>query len=458
MCRPLYLLIPIFILWTSCSEPDDSISFDPDLNILFSNDSVVFDTLLSDSRSSTRRLTIYNPNKQAIEFSRIQLGKQNTSDYSVIISGKAQNEVINERILGGDSLLVLIEVNVVPKNRNDPYLVKDSLVFNWNTNSEHVKLISWGQDGKRIRNEIPCNITWTNNRPYIISDTVLVQPNCQLVIEPGTQIFLENNATIFIQGTLTAIGDSANHIVFRNTRFDGIYDQIPGQWNGIYFLEGSNNNEIAFAEIFNGRTGLRLGTPDDNDIPDVQVSNTEIYNMSFAGILAFTSDLNAINCLIYNCGTYLTGNFAGGNYTYQHCTFSNDPSLFVQEQPAVQFSDNIEIDNNELLTNDLTFELTNCIVWGSGEEELLISNGGGANINANLTTNIIRSSQELPGNFTSREFNFPGFTNAISFDYSLDSLAFAKGKGTDIGILNDIRNVVRDGMPDIGAFERVEKK
>ncbi len=447
----------VLLIWSSCSTAEDDISFDPNLEILFSNDSVAFDTLLSESRSATKRLTIFNPNENAILLSEILLGKDQASDYSIIVNGKEGAQQTNEQILGGDSLLILVEVNINPRNLNAPYIVKDSIVFNWNGNTAHVKLISWGQDGNRLQNQIICDEVWTKGRPYIISDTLLVRPNCQLTIEPGTSVFFENDAALFIQGSLQAVGDSANHIVFRNARFDGIYDQVPGQWNGIYFLEGSADNQVRFAEIFNGQVGLRVGSPDDDDIPDVIVSNTEIFNMSSDGILAFTSDVEATNSLIYNCGRYLIGNFAGGNYTYQHCTFSNDQSFFVHSEPGVQFSDNIIISESETLTDDLTVELTNCIIWGSQDEELAINGGGGSIVTATLTTNIIRSGEGIFGNFTSQDFNFPGFANQFLFDYSLDTLAFAQDKGLDIGVLKDIIDVPRDEMPDIGAFERVDK-
>ena len=457
MLKAAVPFLAILLIWTSCSTAEDDLSFDPNLELLFSNDSVAFDTLLSDRRSATRRLTIFNPNENAILVSEIILGKNQASDYSMVVNGKQGDQQLNERILGGDSLLILVEVNINPRNRNIPYLVKDSIIFNWNGNTEHVKLVSWGQDGNRLQNQILCDEVWTKDRPYIISDTLLVRPNCQLTIEPGTQVFFENDAALFIQGSLMAVGDSANHIIFRNARFDGVYDQVPGQWNGIYFLEGSANNQVSFAEIFNGRVGLRVGSPDDDAIPDLVVSNTRIFNMSSDGILAFTSDLEATNCLIYNCGRYLVGNVAGGNYTYRHCTFSNDQSFFVHSLPSVQFADNVILSESELLMADLTVEMTNCIVWGSQDEEFNINNDGGSIAIATLTTNIIRSGEEIFGNFTSQDFNFPGFSNQFLFDYSLDTLAFAQNKGIDIGILKDIEDTPRDDMPDIGAFERVDK-
>lgn len=441
----------------SCSPDEENISVDPNLELLFSTDTVSFDTLLSATRSNTRRLKVINPNNQSIQFDNISLGKESDSDYAVIINGRNSTNLKNQILLGGDSLLILVEVRITPRNQDLPYIVRDSIIFEWNTNRAHVKLIAYGQDGNRRSKDIICDETWTNDRPHIIADTLLVSAGCQLTIEKGAKIYFENDAALFVQGTLKAIGDSSDHIEFRNSRFDGVYDQVPGQWNGIYFLEGSKDNEIWYAEMFNGQIGLRIGTPDENKEPDVLVSHTKIYNMSFAGILAFTSDVKAINTLIYNCGTYLIGNFAGGNYTYQHCTFSNEPSLFIQDEATVQFSDNIVIGPDEIITDDLFVALENTIIWGTGEEELLINNGGGSVVDAMLTTNIIKSAQEVNNNFTSQEFNFPGFKDPFLFDYSLDTLAFAKDKGTPTGIEDDIMGMTRDELPDIGAYERIEK-
>ena len=445
-------------MWWSCSTVDDNVSFDANLEVVFSNDSVSFDTLLTDTRSQTLRLTVYNRNNTAIQFSEIFLARGDQSDYSIIINGKEGLNQFDELLLSGDSMLVLVETTITPRNQDLPYLVKDSIVFNWNGNSEHVKLVSWGQDGNKVSNQLLCDVTWTSNRPYILADTVVISPECLLTIDAGARVYFENDAALFIQGTLNAVGDSANHITFTNARFDGVYDRIPGQWNGIYFLEGSTNNEITFADIFNGQIGLRIGTPDDDDVPDVVVQNTSIYNMSFAGIMAFTSDVEATNCLIYNCGSFVVGNYAGGNYSYRHCTFVNDPSFFVTSDPAVQFSDNVVLSDNSVLSAPLSIEMINSIVWGSSDEDLLISNAEGEPLFTSIRSNIIRSVQGVEENFASTSFNFPGFSDPFSFDFSLEPEAFAIDQGEDIGISEDIRGADRDAQPDIGAFEAIEEE
>lgn len=448
--RPFLLLIVVCVV--GCSLLDEPISSSGSLSLTFSTDTVAFDTLLTERRSPTQRLSIYNPNEAAIRISRIALAGGDLSDYSLIVNGRQSPVLTDEVLNAGDSLLVLVEIKVSAQNRDLPYAVQDQIEVSWNGNQQDIILLAYGQDGIRPEAQLICDTFWSNQRPYILSDTLVVGPGCELVIEKGAHLYFENDAALFVQGTLTAVGDTASKILFTSTRFDSGYDQVPGQWNGIYFLEGSTGSRLSFVEISNAQIGIRAGTPDDDNVPDVVLENTSIYNMSFAGILAFSSDLLASNTLIYNCGTYLVGNFAGGAYQYRHCTFSNHLSFFNSSEPYVQFSDNIVLSDGQLLSEDLTLEISNSILWGTGENELLISEGGGAQLAISLRANIIRTAETIDQNYTSLDFNFPGFTAA----YDLDTLAFAKDKGVELGIRTDILGHPRDTLPDIGAFERIE--
>ena len=457
MKRAYYFVIAIWaLLLVACEPEEEQVSGDQNLQLTFSSDTVLFDTLLTAKKSLTRRFRIYNPNSKAVSVSDIRLGKGAESDYSVIINGKTGTSVQDEVIFGRDSLLVLVDVTIDPQDQNLPYLVKDSVIVEWNGNSDHVKLVAWGQDANYINSELICDEVWTKDRPYVIYDLALVDSLCTLTIEAGTKIYLDNDASLFVQGSLKVLGDSGNHVTFRNTRFDEDYLAAPGQWGGIFFLEGSKKNEIRYADIENGQIGLRIGTPDSDNDFDVEISHSTIRNMSYAGILAFTSDVYAYNVQIYNVNQYLVGNFAGGTYKYEHCTFANNASDFLTDDPLLQFSDNIILENGNLLTSNLYLEMTNSIAWGKGDEQLLFSNEGGADFEVYLTNNIIKLSEEIDGNFTSQQSNFPGFVDPIANDFQLDSLAFARDKGINIGITDDINGMLRDDKPDIGAFERID--
>lgn len=447
----------MFVLM-ACEPEEEQLTSSSNARLAFSNDTVVFDTLLSNRTSITKRFRIYNPNEKAVRIDDIHLGKGRYSDYSMIVNGCSGTSIKDQVLFGGDSLLVLVNIDIDPQDKNLPYLVKDSVVVEWGRFRTHVKLVAWGQDATFINGGLICDEVWTAERPYVIYNYAYVDTLCSLTVKPGARIYLDNEASLFVQGSLKINGDSGNHVMVRNTRFDRNYREAPGQWGGIFFLEGSYDHEVSYAEIENGTIGVRVGTPDDNNEPDLIISHTTIRHMAQAGILAFNSDIYAYNTLVYDAGAYLVGNFAGGNYTYEHCTFTNSPSFFINDEPMVQFSDNVVLTEEETLVEDLSVTIRNSIIWGEGDEQLLVSDGGGADVNTVFQSNIIRSATEREDNFTSQERNFPGFADPPSFNFELDSLAFARDKAASSDILTDITGKLRDAQPDIGAFERFDKE
>ncbi len=452
------LLFSIVLLVYACSPVEEEITTDQNARLAFSSDTVIFDTLFSSVGSITKRLKVFNQNKNAVNLSSIQLGKGSNSDYTIIVNGEERNNFNNEVILGKDSMLILIKVKIDPKDEDLPYLVKDSIVFVSNGNSEHVKLVTWGQDATFINGEIiDCNATWNANRPYVIYNFALVDTLCTLDVEAGARIYIDNGASLFVKGSLRLNGVLDDKVIVRNTRLDPKFTISPGQWDGIYYLEGSFDNKVEHAIISNGTTGLRVGTPDDDLDYDLEIGNTVIEHMSVAGIQAFTSDIRAYNTVVYNCNEYVIGNFLGGNYVYEHCTFTNEPTSFFREGPSFQFSDNIVAGDNSLLTADLNLKIVNSILWGNEDDEFLISASGQQQVVLELHDNIIRTTDaayEEIGNTISIDNNFPGFHNLFLFDYQIDSLGNARDKGDDIGIAFDILGTPRDDNPDYGAYER----
>ncbi len=453
-----FLAVSIF----SCTPEQEIIDDSPGNQLLLSTDTVLFDTLFTTVGSVTRRLRISNKNKQAIKIANISLTGGASSPYNIIVNGDKGFSFDDVVIFGGDSLLILVEVTIDPRNDDLPFLVKDSISINQGNFQQYVKLVSWGQDANLLNNVIlNCNETWTADRPYVIVNRVLVDSLCNLTIEKGVRVLFDNNASMFVQGSLEVKGDTSEQVIFRSIRSDGIFENTAGQWGEISFLVGSKGNIINNAIISNGRVGLRIGTPDDDNIPDVTVTNTIIENMSEAGILSFTSDITAINTLIYNCGSYMTGNFAGGNYNYYHCTFTNNLNDFRRDEASVIFSDNLILSDNSVLTDNLNLELVNTIIWGNLEDELLISLKGQTNSSLVIQNNVIRSTLEdfeTNDNLIGQVLNFPGFISPFQREYQIDSLSIARNTGIDIGVAFDIRGLPRDGQPDIGAFERIDPK
>ena len=70
---------------------------------------------------------------------------------------------------------------------------------------------------------------WTNNNVYIVNGNITVPSGSQLTIQPGTTIKFNGNYSLIANGTLSAVGTSANKIVFTSN----LNPQTIGDWNRI---------------------------------------------------------------------------------------------------------------------------------------------------------------------------------------------------------------------------------
>ncbi|MEM6523502.1 MAG: right-handed parallel beta-helix repeat-containing protein [Bacteroidota bacterium] len=474
MLRNVFIgLVFFFGVLASCSPEEEKITFEGDAFLRFSTDTVFFDTIFTqistEIRNVTKRFRVYNDNDNAVRINDISLADGTDSPYIIFVNGRPGNSFADTRILGGDSMLILVEVSIDPMDENLPFVVEDQVNFNTNGNEQDVKLVSWGQDANFLRDSIlSCNSVFTSEKPYVIYNSVLVDTLCNLTVEPGARVFSHNGSFIFIRGSINVQGSAEEKVVFTNDRFDEAFQNAPGQWGGIIFLPGSKDNRIDHAEIRNAEVGLYLGTPDEDNEADLIVSNTRIENMGgnsilpiggdFVqpgfGIIAITSDLEATNVLINNCAVNVLGNYAGGNYKYEHCTFGNFSFDFFREDAAVVLSDNLVLPGNGLLVSELNVEMTNSIIWGNLRDELLISESGEVTNSLMLENNLIRTQLSLPeSNFLNED---PRFFDPRDYVYSLDTLSPAKDVGINLSITFDLEGTERDELPDLGAFERIE--
>ena len=449
-------LLAWLLIMAACQKQEEIIVTSPGARLATTDDTVIFDTVFTVRGSITKRFKILNPNDNAIRIDDVYVGGGSSSPYRIIFDGRPGSRFENQVLLGGDSLLVLVEVTIDPVADNLPFLVTDSVVIESNTNTDVVKLVAWGQDANFFNDSIlACNTTWTADRPYVITNSVLVNEGCTLTIEPGTQVFSANGSAILVAGSLTVNGTNQMPVSFLNDRLDEGFENAPGQWVGIFFLEGSKDNTINHAIIRNAQIGLRVGTPDNDTIADVTVNNTIIENMTDSGILGFSADITANNTLINNCAVYTVGHFIGGTYRYNHCTFANFSFDFFRDQPSVVWADNV-IAGEETLIDDFNLRMFNTIIWGSLSEELLLSSTGEASFEVFLANNIIKTEIEgfdINGNIINED---PSFVDPFLYDYSLDTLSVAKDAGLVTTITTDLPGNNRDLAPDIGAYERIE--
>jgi len=457
--NPVFFFV-CFIIGTSmfnCVPEEEILDFDYTNGLAFSSDTVLFDTVFTGVGSVTKRFKAYNLNRNAVKVDNIRLGLGQSSSYEVIVNGSVLDESQEITILGQDSVLILVEVFIDPQDDNQPYLVRDSIIFETNGIVQDVKLIAWGQDAVYLGNEVlPCNSVWSNQRPYVLYSSILIDTLCELRIEKGTKIFATKDAFIYVQGSIEAEGTASERITFRNERLDFAYENLPGQWGGLIFLEGSHGNNLNFCVIRNAQYGVRLGSPDNDTIPDVLITNTIIENMSNSGILAFTSDLYAENVLVNNCFELNVGSLAGGNYTFNHCTIANYGLDFIRETPSLFISDNISLDDGNEIVEPVTVIIQNSIVDGNLDDEIQFNLSGNTASQFSFSHSMFRTTIADLDTLENIINENPEFIDPFAYNYRLDTLSPAKDHGRMLNVEFDLDGNMRDEFPDLGAFERFE--
>jgi len=464
----LSVLILALIYLSSCQN--EEFDYSPDISLQFSTDSVVFDTIFSGIGSATKTLKIYNPSDKNIKISEIKLGEGANSKYRLNIDGLDSNSANNVTIAAKDSMYLFVEVTI--NTNQDMLLEQDSIIFETNGNLQDIKLLAWGQDVHFINGEIISTSTWTNDKPYLVYNSMLVDTNQILTIEAGTKIHFHRSSRMYVAGTLDINGTINEPVILQGDRLEYVYNDVPGQWDGIWLMNGSKHNDIEYAEIKNAIIGIQVDTLADLDIPTLTISNTKIEHMSYAGIFAQGSTIFASNCVIADCAYYAVALTIGGSYEFYHCTIANYWQNTFRNTPSVVLNNYYEYQGQAIIRDIDKATFGNCIIWGNREDELYFDKFPGAGtLNYLFDHCLIRISDEVerePSNFIGNILNQdPLFVNTDNYDYQIDTLSptidqanidFISSYPTKLTY--DLSGFERllNSKADIGAYERVNGK
>jgi hypothetical protein len=459
----LFLLSMLYL--ASCRN--DEFDYSPDISLRFSTDSVVFDTIFSGIGSATKGFMVYNPSDKIIKISEIKLGKEEQSKYRINIDGLAADVAHNIEIAGKDSMYLFVEVTI--NTNQDMLLEQDSIVFETNGNIQDIKLLAWGQDVHLINAQIIDNETWTDEKPYLVYNSMLVDTGRTLNIEAGTKIYFHRGSRMYVAGTLLIDGTIDAPVVLQGDRLEYMYNDVPGQWEGIWLMNGSRHNDFEYTEIKNAIIGIQVDTLADVNIPTLKLSNSKIEHMSYAGIYARGATIFASNCLIADCAYYALALTIGGSYEFYHCTLANYWQNTFRDSPSVVLNNYYEYEGQAIIRNIEKATFSNCIIWGDKKDELYFDKYPGmGTMNYYFDHSLIRISGDVvrdPASFIACIFNEdPLFVNTEDYDYQLDALSPAIDKA-NIDYINlypteltyDITGFERllNNKADIGVFERI---
>jgi hypothetical protein len=470
------LFFGLFVLFaTSCNKDDSYIETAVDLR--FSTDTILFDTVFTTIGSSTQQLIVTNPEDDNLRISRIRLAGGAASNFRINVDGQSGTDFRDVEIAPRDSIYIFVEVTVDPNNSNNPMIVTDSIVFETNGNLQDVDLIAYGRDAyfivadKSIGNlhyKIVAregkDTTWTKDKPIVIYGYAVVDSTAWLKIEAGTEIYFHNNSGLWIYkgGRLTVNGTLNEPVIFQGDRPEEYYEDLPGQWDRIWINESDVQSSINYAIIRNGFIGLQTEILQDvMAVNKLELKNTIIENMSGAGILSRYYSIDAENVVITNCQQYCAALTMGGSYEFRHSTFGNYWSYSTRKTPSLYFNNFYQDPNTlKIYPFDLVqANFRNCIIYGNLDEEVIPDNSSqGGQFKFMFDHVLLKTQQNTsdPNHWSAVTKNQdPLFEDTDKNDLHLKSTSAAadKGKANVPPPLDLDGNQRNTNSPDLGAYE-----
>lgn len=479
-------LVILFLSICLAACKQDIVSGDPTLKLEFSHDTLLFDTVFSTMGSSTKKVMVYNPNKNALCIERVQMreGKY----FKINLDGENELDQLRDITLrGGDSLFMFVRVYIDPLNEDNPVLLDDDIAFSVNGNIQNINLQAYGQDIIKIQGNngkviYPQHLTLKSNKPYLLYDTVAVAGN--LTIEAGATIYMHKGAALYVYGNLTALGTKEHPIIFRGDRTDHLFDSVPyrmasGQWEGIYLLNPEGfappTYSMDYVDILSGTVGLYVySEAQDTLLPHLYLNNSRIHNHSIYGLIVQNAHADVVNCEISNCASYCVY-LAGGKHNFAHNTIAAyygypytdlniHHNVLADDVAAVYIND---LSKNRPRTRSSFF---NCIITGGRKNNLVVATPLVDYYEGDFKGNYLRCDSldkaYAQNNVYATDSDSCVFKNIYYlykeyhyYDFQLDSLSPAQGiaDSTIAQIYpTDRWGVSRESKPDAGCYESRE--
>lgn len=489
------------VLWSSCRNDFETVASTG--NLQFSKDTVYLDTVFTNIGSSTYNLKVYNRSNDDINIPSVRLAQGESSNYRLNVDGVPGKTFENVQILAKDSIFIFIEttldINNLPTNAKD-FLYIDQLLFDTGGNEQKVELVTLVKDAIFLFPEKYADgtietltlgegddaiqvegffleddeLTFTNEKPYVIYGFAAVPSNKTLTVEAGARIHFHNSSGIIVaqNGTMKVMGDQSadpeameNEVIFQGDRLEPGFADIPGQWAFIWLTAGSVNNEFNYTTIKNSTVGVLV------DSSLLNLRNVQIYNSANIGLLSRTALIRGENMVINNSGQSALAIQLGGDYEFKHCTFANYWVGSFRSFPTVSIENVFETATEILVADLVKADFINCIIYGNERREFSLFQDTQGAFNFKFQNSLVRFEDptgEFGNNplydfnnpilYPSTKFNLdPFFQNTERNNFNIEAgKSGADGIGwPGVGPSHDLNGMPRSSQPDAGAYEAI---
>ncbi len=443
----------------------------------FSTDTLNFDTVFTAMGSFTLQLKLYNPQDQRVTISSVRLQNGSNSFFKLNVNGISGNVVDNIELAPNDSIYVFATVTIDPNNDTIPFVVEDRLIATLNGRDYSIPFFAYGQNAYYLRDSVISeHAVWKTDKPYVILQSAAIAKGYELTIPPGCRIYMHADSRLFVLGKLTAVGTKKDSIIFQGDRLDRGYfgnEGYPGEWGGIYFDSSSTGNRMDWCVIKNCGNSVGGGLPFAVEVfgkPGIGVqltlNNTIIQNSLGYGIVSFTGNIVGRNTLIHDCGAQALAIFQGGKYDFTNCNFINyfPKKVAHVNEPTVAVLNYFPVSNTEVIAGDLEALFTNCVLYGSLENELFADNVKHTSFHVTFRNCLIKHHQQhTPDLNTQDKLEYsdclvnvdPMMVESGKWNFRPDAGSPLIDRGATVNLPVDLDNNIRpQGVTyDIGCYE-----
>lgn len=506
---PLFVILAL-ILVSSCRE---DFEFERSSgNLEFSTDTLFLDTVFTNIGSSTFQFKVYNRSDNDISIPSVGLAEGENSKYRLNVDGLPGKTFENIEILANDSIFVFVEVTADIEElsaQNTRFLLTDEIEFDSGDQLQKVDLVTLIQDAVFLfpeRFEDGTNetislgmnaegdevlidgfildqseLTFTNQKPYVIYGYAGVPSGQTLDIEAGARVYFHENsgiivaqnASLHVNGQLSSDPEALeSEVIFEGDRLEPEFSEVPGQWGTIWLTAGSTDNQFNYATIKNSTVGILMDSNDGTNNPTLTLKNTQIYNSSNVGLLARTGFIEAENFVVNNSGQASVNLSLGGQYTFKHSTIANYWQNSFRQFPALLIENQLETQDNLFVADLVEATFSNCIIYGNERVEVLFNRSEDAAFNFKFENTLLRIDPFNTQLLEQPEFDFdntalyenillnqsPEFLDTQLNQLNIGEESAANGLGntqTSSEVPEDILGVTRSQNPDAGAYESI---
>lgn len=355
MKRILHYILAVAVLCvglTGCIE--DGFETSPSAQPRFSADTLSLGVQFAERPSPTYTLTIHNPHSKQLLLSSVKM--RSGEHFRINVDGAAGTDFSNVEIRPKDSIYVFVEGTFPPTGLLGEQNVLDYLDVTTNGQTRSVVVTAQCVDGVELRHHtVDSDVTFTADRPYLVTDTLFVAKDATLTLEAGASLLFHDRAALIVEGRLLSNGTAQAPVTMRGDRTGAVvadisFDVMANQWEGVRFLEESAGNALSHTNIVNTCQGVAL-----DSLSELTLVNCRFTNSGSVLVTAYGANLTAVGSELSN-GRDALLLASDSEIRIDRCTLANwylfaYPSMAIVEMPYPE---------------TMRLDITNSVIYGRG--------------------------------------------------------------------------------------------